>query len=409
MDNHLFALLKKFDQLHLAKQLEMNPACHTEVLECFLELDGFTPLSFEKKHTRANLLSFNNPSNYQNQSSHIVPLHLKQKKIASVILAGGDGSRLGSSLPKGCFPFSLDQNRTLFEIHCSKLVSLKNKLQTSIPLIILTSKNNHLFTQKFFLENNFFGLEPSSVEFLVQPHLPFFKNQQAFFKNAQHFASGPNGNGVIFKLLKDVIENHPTIETFQVINIDNPLAYPIDLELLETHLINENQLTLRCIPLSKTHQNIGRLYKTPGNKILIVDYTDDAQNPGANFGSINIFAFSKNFILSICKENYLPLHWVQKNTKTLDCSNLKDQQTYLKGELFITDASAFSEKTSCLLTDPEKYFAPLKSLEGPGNLYQAQQAYKKKQESLCPTGCCFDPNLYYSSVDLQKIDASHVV
>jgi UDP-N-acetylglucosamine/UDP-N-acetylgalactosamine diphosphorylase len=400
MNSELRALLHKHRQLHLIDHLLCNPLLEDDVFASFKELDRHSPISFESKATSCEqLLPFTHPLTFKERLPNIVSTYLRQKKIACIILAGGDGSRLGSSLPKGCFSLGLDNNKSLFEIHCSKLLSLKNKIQTSIPLLILTSKNNHFYTKKFFEENDFFGLEQSSVEFLVQPHLPFFKEDKSFFKNRDNFASGPNGNGVIFQLLQEFIKKNSTTEVFQIINVDNPLAYPIDLELLQMHLLMENELTLRCIPLSQPHQNVGRLYEKDG-KIVIVDYTADPHYSTSLFGSINIFAFSKSFVLKVSDVKSLPLHWVKKTAKLTH-----DAYTYLKGELFITDAIGLSNKTTCIATNPNDYFAPLKSLEGQGNLHDAQQALLRKESMLCKGGFPFDPKLYYSQWDLQPVDS----
>jgi UDP-N-acetylglucosamine/UDP-N-acetylgalactosamine diphosphorylase len=404
MNPQLFDLLKKFDQLHHLQVLEKNPYLTDDLLQCFKELDSFYPLCFETKSSSIQtLFAFKNPILVEKGSFSNVKTHLAQNNIACVILAGGDGSRLGSSLPKGCLPLFDGNKKTLFEIHCSKILSLQTKLCIKIPLIILTSQYNYKITLDFFEKNHFFGLQRSSIEFIIQPHLPFFHQKTTYFKKNGTFASGPNGNGAIFRLLKNLMNFQPNLETFQIINIDNPLVYPIDLELLQTHLIEQNDVTLRCIPLSEANQNIGRLYEQEG-KLSIIDYTDDASTQVAIFGSINIFAFSKKFILSICQDNLLPLHWVKK--PILHEKDLHEDETissYLKGEMFITDSIKFAQKTTCILSKPEDYFAPVKSFSGPGSLKESQEALQRKETFLNKNSKPFDPNLYYSPIDLQTI------
>lgn len=404
MNDQLFELLKKYQQLHLLETLENNTSLKKEILSCFLELDNFYPLSFEKKsESFQNLVPFETPSIFQKKNREAVIQHLRNKQAACVILAGGDGSRLGTSLPKGCFPLCYENKKSLFEILCSKLLSLQNKIDSNIPLIILTSKSNNKSILEFFEKNKFFGLNRSSIEFLIQPHLPLFCNDKTFFKTNGSFASGPNGNGVIFRLLASLLLLQSGIETFQIINIDNPLVYPIDLELVETHLLNKNDVSLRCIPLSQSNENIGRLYTNNG-RLSIVDYTDDRSNNSAKFGNINIFVFSKKFIHSICAKNLLPLHWVKKEIRQQELvSGHQTPLSCLKGEIFITDAVKFADKVSCILTEPKDYFAPLKSLEGPGNLKEAQEALLRKENFLSKGSNSFDPNLYYSKIDLQSI------
>lgn len=403
MHPDLSHFLNKYHQLHLASYIEKFPPLEEEALACFQELDQYYPISFTtKKIQNKPLIPFLSPITSKHVKPKRVVENLLNHKVASVILAGGDGSRLGSALPKGCFPLCLQTKKSLFEIHCSKLLSLQNKLQTTIPLVILTSKKNHEFTCNFFNSNNYFGLCKDSVFFLKQPHLPFFdQNNLCFFKEDGSLASGPNGNGCIFRLLSDIIKTAPSIETFQIINIDNPLAYPIDLELLEHHLQDQHEITLRCIPLTPQYNNVGKLYFHQ-NRLAIIDYMQTANAPAAQYGSINIFAFSKNAIISLQTHHQLPLNWVEK-TLTY---HPKQTRQYLKGELFITDAIEHASSVSCLLTQAKDYFAPLKSLEGPGNLKDAQHALQTKEDSLKGQAPFFDYNLYYSKHDLQRLDVT---
>ena len=68
---------------------------------------------------------------------------LAQGKIGVILVAGGQGSRLGFDHPKGMYPIGPISKRTLFQMHIEQLRAISRKHGVSIPLYLMTSPATH--------------------------------------------------------------------------------------------------------------------------------------------------------------------------------------------------------------------------------------------------------------------------
>ena len=84
--------------------------------------------------------------------------HLRSSKVGVLLVAGGQGSRLGYDGPKGAFQLGLKSESSLFQLHAERILSLSNKFETQIPWAIMTSPQNHEETLEHFESNQYFGL-----------------------------------------------------------------------------------------------------------------------------------------------------------------------------------------------------------------------------------------------------------
>src|SRR3954449_6154293 len=91
-------------------------------------------------------------------------------EVAVVLVAGGQGTRLGFDGPKGTYPIGPVSGASLFQIHAEKLAALGRRHGRAIPLYIMTSPENHEATTRFFAEHDRFGLE--HVRLFVQGQMP---------------------------------------------------------------------------------------------------------------------------------------------------------------------------------------------------------------------------------------------
>ena len=97
---------------------------------------------------------------------------LRAGQIAAVLLAGGMGTRLGISGPKGCFDIGLTRPVYIFQRLIENLMIRVRECGRFIRLFIMTSDVNDRETQDFFRAHDYFGYDPSFIYFFRQHMAP---------------------------------------------------------------------------------------------------------------------------------------------------------------------------------------------------------------------------------------------
>src|SRR5262245_9071833 len=59
-------------------------------------------------------------------------------ELAVLLVAGGQGTRLGSEKAKGMFPIGAVSNKSLFQIHAEKVYALGRRYGRPVPFLIMT-------------------------------------------------------------------------------------------------------------------------------------------------------------------------------------------------------------------------------------------------------------------------------
>ena len=83
---------------------------------------------------------------------------LKKKKVGAVLLAGGQGTRLGFDKPKGMFNIGVNKQLYIFERLVSNIMDVVKETGEVVPLFIMTSEINDHDTREFFEQNNYLGM-----------------------------------------------------------------------------------------------------------------------------------------------------------------------------------------------------------------------------------------------------------
>lgn len=343
---------------------------------------------------------------------------LAQGKVGCLLVAGGQGSRLGFEGPKGTFPISLICKKSLFQIFAEKSIAASKCYQASLPIAIMTSPKNHSATLSFFHEHQNFGLSDEQLFFFSQEELPFLNDSGHLILNEKFsFAKGPDGNGSSLKhFVKSGIWQKwkkRGIEHINYIQIDNPLADPFDAELVGYHAHNQCDITIKCVHRASPQENVGLLVEEKEG-IRVIEYSEIAQQEREAltsngelkypYANISLFCFSMPLIANATKERAMPWHLTYKPTS-------KGMPRGWKFETFIFDAMESAQTIKSLLYPRKQCFAPLKNASGYDSPQNVSQALLNRDlsilESICgrPVPFCnieLDQQFYYPTPDLLK-------
>lgn len=98
---------------------------------------------------------------------------IRRGEVAAVLMAGGQGTRLGSSDPKGMYNIQLPSGSSLFQLQAERIVRLSRLAGgAAIPFYVMTSEFTHRPTVEFFAKHKYFGLPEKDVKFFQQGSLP---------------------------------------------------------------------------------------------------------------------------------------------------------------------------------------------------------------------------------------------
>ena len=329
---------------------------------------------------------------------------LQKNQVAAILLAGGQGTRLGTNFcSKGFFPVSLVENKTLFQIFAEKTKAASLKYGKRLRLVVMTSPFNHEPIVSFFREHHLFGLEESQLFFFKQSELPFLDDT-----GSELAVKGPSGNAAALRdLFASGLGDHLKelgVQYLTTVLVDNPLADPFPRELIGLHELKQAEISALTVEHLGPHEKVGR-YIADGGKVKVVEYMELADElKGKNsWANLSLFCFSMSFA-SAHHAAPLPIHKVRKETQ------IGDQKTFAwKQESFIFDYLDYARSFHALAYPRSLCFAPLKNSSGDDSIETVQAALQKRDRilwrelfSVDPDETVFElsPRFYYPNEEL---------
>merc|ERR1719259_1343578 len=160
-------------------------------------------------------------------------------KVGVLLLAGGQGTRLGVGYPKGMYDIGLPSGKTLYQVQLERIRRLEELARRltgeegKIQMFIMTSEATKVATHQFLEKHQYFGLSKEQVTIFEQRVIPAFDNQGKFIMETKSkIARSPDGNGGLYWALKNkgVIQSMETndVKFLHVYCVDNVLVKVAD-------------------------------------------------------------------------------------------------------------------------------------------------------------------------------------
>ena len=317
---------------------------------------------------------------------------IKAGKLAVVTMAGGQGTRLGHSGPKGTFDLGLNTHKSIFEILTDTMIEAKKTYKVNIPWYIMTSEENNDDTIKFFEDNNYFGYPKGYVTFFKQGELPMCDLNGKILINEKHqIKQASDGHGGIFNSLKksgmlyDMKARN--IEWVFICGVDNVLVKPVDPIVIGLAIKNNVLAVGKSIEKANPSEKVGVFCKKNG-KPSVVEYSEISkemaekrdENGNLVFGESHILCNLFNIkAIEKISDLRLPYHVAFKKAQFLD-ENGKliekpDKPNAYKFESFLFDAFESLNNIAILRVKREEEFAPVKNAEGVDSPETARKLY----------------------------------
>ena len=96
---------------------------------------------------------------------------IREGKVAAVLLAGGQGTRLGFDKPS-MYNIGVTRELYIFECLINNVMEVVKKGRCWIPFYIMTSDKNYDDTTAFLKEKNYFGYNAEYIHFFKQDMAP---------------------------------------------------------------------------------------------------------------------------------------------------------------------------------------------------------------------------------------------
>jgi len=398
------ARLREAGQEHLLEHLgTLPPAPKAEFLR---QLEGIDWARVRAMHLSAG------PGSVASSAADLLPLRalepdpgersslrdaglsmLASGRAAFVLMAGGQGSRLGYDGPKGAAPLGLPGDLTLFEVLLRRLLRLRELSGTLPPFSVMTGPDNDDATRRWFRERPGPALPPDWPSFFLQSSAPALDGSgRALLAAPGKLALVPDGNGGIWERLRDtgLLSRWKArgVEWIHVAGVDNLLSLPCDPAFLGFARRAGQPLSCKTVLRTDPSEKVGVYAADARGRPRVAEYTElPVQAAGALDGDglpvhreANIASHLVRLDLA---EDFagleLPWHLARKRIAHVDPASGEDLSGEIacKFERFVFDAFPASPGISLLRVEREREFAPVKNAEGadsPGTAREAMES-----------------------------------
>lgn len=318
---------------------------------------------------------------------------IKACKVGAVLLAGGQGTRLGLDKPKGMLNVGVNKELYLFEQLVNNLMQVVKKADAWVPLLVMTSEKNNEDTTKFFEENDYFGYNKDFVFFFVQEMAPSVSyDGKIYMEEKDKLSTSPNGNGGWFSSLVkagllDKMEQLG-VEWLNVFSVDNVLQKIADPVFVGATIEAGCVCGSKVVAKANPNEKVGVLCLEDGRPSIVEYYemTDEIINSRDeegkllyNYGVILNYLFEIKTLTRIMNEN-MPTHVVEKKIPYMDedGSQVKPAEPNgYKFETLVLDMIHMMDNCLSFEVERNREFAPIKNRIGVDSLDSARELMRE--------------------------------
>lgn len=404
-------LLKKYDQEHIIKfwdKLNENEKKILlediyeinipEVIEMFKNTTKNMSVDQQKLDDRMNPLPADlygavsrSPKELLINYEHIGLEQISDGKVGVLLMAGGQGTRLGVNYPKGMYDIGLPSHKSLYCVQgerIRRLINIASKKFGSckgLPWFIMTSEHTLEPTRKYFKEKNYFGLDKNKIIFFEQYMLPAFTfDGKIIMESTYKISKSPDGNGGIYKALRDrdiLVEIKKLgVKYLHAHSVDNILVKVADPIFIGYCITKNAECGAKVVEKAYPSEPLGVVCEVDG-KFQVVEYSEITENTAEkrnsdgrltfSAGNICNHFFTTDFLNDIAYKynNKLRLHVAKKKITYVDekgnvCKPINPNG--IKMEKFIFDVFEFCNRLAVWEVERDEEFSALKNADVPG-------------------------------------------
>ena len=303
---------------------------------------------------------------------------LKAGRVAALLVAGGQGSRLGYDGPKGCYSIGPVTGAPLFHFHARKILARSRRYGRPIPFYVMTSEANNAATVECFRANGYFGLDPKDVFFFTQGMWPgMTKDGKIILDAPGHVFMSPDGHGGLLAALKrsgalDDMKRRGIKSVF-FFQVDNPLVEIADPAFVGYHVLERSEYSLKLCAKRDPFEKVG-MPMLVGGRYRMVEYTEMTKEQCLRkkggklyylYGSPAIHVFDRAFLAREAAKA-MPLHLAFKKIPCVVGGKVvkPSEPNGYKFEKFIFDILPNARRAAFLAFDQKDEFSPVKNAEG---------------------------------------------
>uniref|UniRef100_U5EJU3 UDP-N-acetylglucosamine diphosphorylase n=1 Tax=Corethrella appendiculata TaxID=1370023 RepID=U5EJU3_9DIPT len=360
-------------------------------------------------------------------------------QVGVLLLAGGQGTRLGFSHPKGMYNIGLPSNKTLFCVQAERIVKLQQLAAEltgcygRITWYIMTSEHTKQPTQEYFEMHDFFGLREEDIVMFEQGSLPCYDMNGKIFLDEKHrVAKSPDGNGGLYRALRDrgILDDMERrgVLYLHAHSVDNILIKVADPVFIGYCVAQKSDCAAKVVEKAHAHEAVGVVCIVDG-KYQVVEYSEitnktaEMRNVDGKLtfsaGNICNHFFTTRFLRKIgdLHEKELKLHVAKKKIPHIELVSgskiTPDKINGIKIEKFIFDVFQFAEKFVAVEVPRDEEFSALKNADSVGkdcastaklDIYRLHKKYiEEAGGTIEGDECEISPLLSYAGEGLKPI------